>query len=121
MTEPTPDTNQSPQEEPPFPTLTWIVFRAKENIRKTVIVGLFILALVVFVGIAYGVVMALVAILVLALALNSYFLPTTYTFDQKGITTDKELFRYTRAWSEFRGYIRTSGGVVISTFQPVTR
>jgi hypothetical protein len=116
-TEPTPDSNQPAQEEPVFPTLTWSVFRAKENMRRTILAVGFILAVVIFVAVAYHPMMALLAILVFALALNSYFLPTTYTFDQNGITTDKTFFRYTRRWSEFRGYIRTTGGVVISPFR----
>lgn len=84
---------------------------------RTLFVTLFIIAVIVIALAYYGPVMGLVALLVLFLALNSYYLPTTYTLDEKGITTDKLLFHYTRGWKEFRSYVRTSGGVVASPFR----
>jgi hypothetical protein len=60
--------------------------------------------------------MVLFAFLVFALTLNGYFLPVNYTFDENGITTDKIGFRYTRRWSEFRSFFRTTGGIVVSPF-----
>ena len=97
--------------------LTWLVFRAKETPRKTVLASILILAILVFVAVAYkDVLMVLLAILIFALALNSYFLPTRYTLDVNSVTIDKQFFRYARRWSEFRSFVRTSGGVVISPF-----
>jgi hypothetical protein len=104
-----------------LPVLTWEVFRARENPRKTIFAVAFILLVVTIVAVTYQhPLMVLVTVAVFALALNSYFLPTTYTLDQNGITTDKLLFRYTRRWNEFRTFIRTTGGVVISPFRHFT-
>jgi len=80
-------------------------------------VSILILAILVFVAAAYREpLMVLLAILVFALALNSYFLPTRYTLNAESITVDKMLYSYSRRWNEFRSFVRTSGGVVISPF-----
>jgi len=115
---------QSPEltPDPRLPTpelrpLSWRIFRAQETPVRTLFVTLFVIAVIVIALWYYGPIMGLVSLLVLFLALNSYYLPTTYTLDQKGITTDKLLFHYTRGWNEFRSYVRTSGGVVVSPFR----
>jgi len=103
--------------QPPAP-LSWRVFRAQENPRKTILAGVFIAVILVIVALGYrNVIMVLFAVLVFALTLNSYFLPITYTFDDKGVTTDKLLFRHTRPWTEFRSFFRTTGGIVVSPFK----
>jgi hypothetical protein len=115
----------APAENPPVadeasPTpapLSWRVFRARETPVRTLFVTLFVIAVLVIALAYYGLAMCLVALLVLFLALNSYYLPTTYTLNEKGITTDKLLFHYTRGWNEFRSHVRTSGGVVVSPFR----
>jgi hypothetical protein len=105
----------SPPED--LPTLTWRVFRAKETPRRTVLTVAFILLILAIVAVSYrDPLWVLLALVVLFLALNGYFLPTTYTFDRRGITTDKLLFRYTRRWNEFRSFFRTTGGIVVSPF-----
>jgi hypothetical protein len=55
-------------------------------------------------------------VVVLFLALNTYFLPVTYTLTDKGIEVDKRLFTARYEWKQFRRWIRTSGGIVISPF-----
>jgi len=106
--------------DPQSPALSWRVFRAGEAPARTLLVTAFLIAVVVIAGVYYGPLMGFVAVLVLFLALNTYYLPTTYTFDQRGITTDKLLFHYTRGWNEFRSFVRTSGGVVVSPFKSWT-
>jgi hypothetical protein len=64
----------------------------------------------------FGILLALVALLVLFAALHTYFLPIRYTFARDGITVDKRIFSHTYPWDQFRAYFRTSGGVVISPF-----
>ncbi len=64
----------------------------------------------------FGPLLALVALLVLALALHTYFLPITYTFSSEGVTVDKRVFKYTYPWDQFRRYFRTTGGLVLSPF-----
>jgi hypothetical protein len=101
----------------PSVPLSWQVFRAREHPTKTILAGAFILLILVIVAVSYkNAVMVLFAFLVFALTLNGYFLPVNYTFDENGITTDKIGFRYTRRWSEFRSFFRTTGGIVVSPF-----
>jgi hypothetical protein len=83
--------------------------------------GAIILAVLVIVAVSYrNPLMVLLAILIFAVALNGFFLPTVYTLDRNGITTDKKVLRYTRRWNEFRSFFRTSGGVVVSPFRDRT-
>ncbi len=112
----------TPEPEPAEPSpLTWRVFPAGVNPAKTwFAVGIVVLVLVI-VGISYrNPFMLVMTILVFAVALNGYFLPTTYTFDAGGVTTDKGFFRFTRRWGEFRSFVRTTSGVVISPFRDWT-
>ena len=54
--------------------LTWTVHRAKESPVKTVMAGVFIAAFVVFSGWVFGPLLALLALMVFFLTLNTYFL-----------------------------------------------
>jgi hypothetical protein len=96
--------------------LSWTIHRAKETPAKTVVASVFMLAFVVFSWVVFGPVLGMLAVVVLFLALNTYFLPVTYTFTDKGIEVDKRLFRARYEWKQFRRWFRTSGGIVISPF-----
>ena len=96
--------------------LSWTVHRAKETPRKTVVVSLFILVFVGFSWVAFGPMLGMLAVVVLFVALNTYFLPVTYTFTDKGIEVDKRFFTARYEWKQFRRWLRTSGGIVISPF-----
>lgn len=96
--------------------LSWTVHRAKETPTKTVVVSILILAFVGFSSVVFGPVLGLLAVVVLFLALNTYFLPVTYAFTDKGIDVDKRLLRTHYDWKQFRRWFRTSGGIVISPF-----
>ena len=65
--------------------LSWTVHRAKETPTKTVVASIFILAFVVFSWVVFGPMLGILALAVLFLALNTYFLPITYTLTDKGI------------------------------------
>jgi len=96
--------------------LSWTVHRAKETPAKTVVVSVFILAFVAFSWTVFGPVLGILAVVVLFLALNTYFLPVTYTFTDKGIEVDKRMFTARYEWKQFRRWFRTTGGIVISPF-----
>lgn len=96
--------------------LIWRVHRAKESPRKTVVVMVFIAAFVVFTAVVFGPVLAVLALLILFVALNAYFLPITYTFTDSGIAIDKRLFKARYEWKQFRRWFRTTGGIVLSPF-----
>lgn len=97
-------------------SLNWSVHRLKESPGKSVVVGVFLVVFLVFSWFAFGPGLTLVALLVFALALNTWYLPTTYTFDRDGITMNKRLFSHTYPWDQFRRFFRTTGGVVVSPF-----
>ena len=96
--------------------LSWTVHRAKETPAKTVVAAIFILAFVAFSWTVFGPMLGILAVVVLFLALNTYFLPITYTLTDKGIEVDKRLFTGRYEWKQFRRWFRTSGGIVISPF-----
>lgn len=96
--------------------LSWTVHRAREAPAKTAVVLVFILAFVVFSWLVFGPVFGILAVVVLFLALNTYFLPITYTFTDKGIDVDKRLFTARYEWKQFRRWFRTTGGIVLSPF-----
>jgi hypothetical protein len=96
--------------------LNWTVHRARETPIRTAAAVVFILAFVAFSWAVFGPILGLLAVVVLFLALNTYFLPVTYTFTDKGIEVDKRLFTARYEWKQFRRWFRTSGGIVISPF-----
>jgi hypothetical protein len=83
---------------------------------KTAVASAFILAFVVFSWVVFGPMLGMLAVVVLFLALNTYFLPITYMLTDKGIEIDKRLFTARYEWKQFRRWFRTSGGIVVSPF-----
>jgi hypothetical protein len=81
-----------------------------------VVVSAFILAFVGFSWAMFGPMLGMLAVVVLFLALNTYFLPITYMLTDKGIEIDKRLFTARYEWKQFRRWFRTTGGIVISPF-----
>jgi hypothetical protein len=100
--------------------LSWTVHRATESPAKTAAAAAFILAFVAFSWLVFGPVLGVLAVVVLFLALNTYFLPVTYTFTDKGIEVDKRLFTVRYDWKQFRRWFRTTGGIVVSPFSHVS-
>jgi len=96
--------------------LSWTVHRARENPVKTAVASVFILAFVGFGWTVFGPMLGMLAVVVLFLALNTYFLPITYMLTDKGIEIDKRLFTARYEWKQFRRWFRTTGGIVISPF-----
>ena len=96
--------------------LSWSVHRAAESPRKTTVAVVFIAAFVAFTAVVFGPVLAVLAVVILFVALNAYFLPITYTFTDSGIAIDKQLFKARYEWKQFRRWFRTTGGIVLSPF-----
>jgi hypothetical protein len=97
-------------------TISWQAHKAKETPKKTLFVLIFIIVFAVFLIIFYGLFWALLALIILFLSLNAYFLPTTYTLTDNGIIIDKKLFSNKLEWSRFRKYYMTTNGIVLSPF-----
>lgn len=97
-------------------TLSWSVHRAKETPGRTWLAGVFIFVFLTFVAVFFGLMLAVLGAVVLAIALNAYFLPVTVTFHERGLTIDKRLFKAEYPWAQFRRWVRSSGGIVLSPF-----
>lgn len=112
--------NQSPAggvpASSPEQPLSWTVHKLRESPAKSVIVGIFLLAFIAFALYAFGILLTVVALAVFAAALNTWYLPVSYTLDHRGITVDKRVFSHTHPWSQFRRWFRTANGVVLSPF-----
>jgi len=96
--------------------LTWTVHRAREAPARTAVTASFVVALLAFAALYFGILLALVAALVLFTSLHTYFLPVTYTLGPAGVTVNKRIFTHTYPWDQFRRWFRTTGGVVLSPF-----
>ena len=96
--------------------VSWTVHRARETPVRTAVAASFLVFFLAVTFWQFGLLLFLVALVVLSLALHTYFLPVTYVFNQVGVTVDKRVFKYTYPWDRFRRYFRTSGGVVLSPF-----
>lgn len=105
-----------PADTEPGAELAWTVHRAKETPTRTAVVVAFIAAFVIFAGFIFGPLLALLAALVFLLTLNSYFLPVTVRFGSAGIDIDKRLYCAHYEWKQFRRWVRTTGGIVLSPF-----
>jgi hypothetical protein len=96
--------------------ISWQVHRAKENPQKTVLVSVILGFFIIFLVIFYGLGWAVLAAIVLFASLNAYFLPTRYTFTDNDIIIDKKLFKNKLEWSRFRKYYTTTTGIYLSPF-----
>ncbi|MFO7674787.1 MAG: hypothetical protein R6X12_00505 [bacterium] len=100
--------------------VTWTVHKFRESPAKSAVVGGVLVAFAAFVLFAFGLLLTVVTLAVLAVALNTWYLPVTYTLDRRGATVDKRLFSHTWPWSQFRRWFRTANGVVLSPFSRPT-
>ncbi len=96
--------------------ISWTVHKAKENSAKTIIASVFLIIVILFFLFFYGLLWALIAILVFFISLNSYYLPITYRLTDKSIIIDKKIYKYQREWQIFRKYYLTGNGLVLSPF-----
>uniref|UniRef100_A0A7C3YQV7 PH domain-containing protein n=1 Tax=candidate division WOR-3 bacterium TaxID=2052148 RepID=A0A7C3YQV7_UNCW3 len=96
--------------------MTYRIHKAKENPKKTLFVSLFLFFLFLFFLLFYGLFWTILAFLLLFFALNSYFLPITYTLTEDEIIVDKGLYKFKRNWQEFKKVIETRNGLILSPF-----
>jgi len=97
-------------------SIAWKIHKAKENPTKTIIASAFLLFVILFFLFVYDLLWALIAILIFFIALNSFFLPVTYTMTDKAIMVDKKIYKYQREWQIFRKYYLTGNGLILSPF-----
>lgn len=59
-----------------------------------------------------GVVLTALSVVVLSMSVGSFFVPTDYRLDDRGVTVARPWTRRTRAWREFRG-VRHGGEIIL--------
>jgi len=99
------------------PRLSWRVHPAAERPGLTAIVVLLLFGVSALAALwMHGVYWGVFALLVLLLSLESYFLPTRYRLDGRGVGVGKVFSQVERPWSAFRGAWFDRLGVTLSPF-----
>lgn len=101
--------------------MEWISFPAKEEPKKAIVVGLFLVVFSFFVGIIWGGIFGILSIILLLLSLFPYFTPTRYRLDDDGIVVKKAFYTIKKEWKDIRSYYPDKNGVLLSPFSRETR
>ena len=102
--------------------LEWSVFPFMENLRRSILVVLVILACGVLVYVAFkDAFLALLSLLILFASLHTYFSRTTYRLDRDGVVIRTSLAKTVKKWSDFKRYIADRKGVTLSPFAKPSR
>jgi len=103
-------------------SFSWISHPAKERPVATVFVTLFILGIFYLVfNVTGSVMMVLIAGLIFLITLSTYFLPTTYTVDEKTVSIKYLFSLKERNLSAFRMMYPGRRGVLLSPFLAPSR
>jgi hypothetical protein len=103
-------------------SFSWISHPAKERRVATVFVILFIHGIFFFVfSVTGSVIMVLIAGLIFLITLSTYFLPTTYTVDEKTVSIKFQFSVKKRNLSAFRMMYPGRRGVLLSPFLAPSR
>ena len=97
--------------------LTWKVHPFKESVKTSVIV---IAIIILICGIVYiifrQIFWPILSFVFLFLSLTSFFFPTTFYLDEKGVKVKRAITTITRPWSAFRGFYWDKNGVQLTPF-----
>ena len=107
----------------PPTTLSWTVHPLVENRRKSVLLGLFLvlLLLIIYLGFQLVYVVVLSAIFLIG-SLYKYFLPFHHQFEaDKFIITGCCFYKLERSWDTFHSFYVDANGVLLSPFAHPTR
>ena len=92
------------------------IFHFKDNIKKSILVSLFLFFFLTILLIFWGFLWFLFTFLLFFVTLNNYFFKITYQLDEEGITIEKIFFKNYRQWKEFKKILYTQNGLVLSPF-----
>ncbi|MBC23523.1 MAG: hypothetical protein CMJ32_06350 [Phycisphaerae bacterium] len=103
-------------EESPQVLLQWNAWPARQNPAQAMLACLVIVALGVAVGFLAGDwFWGALAVLVLAVSLNRYLLPSSYTIDEKGISVSHPIRRQRMEFDQAKRFLTSSTGGFLST------
>ena len=104
-------------------TLSWTVHPLVENWRKSVLLGLFLTLLLLFIYLGFQLIyVAILSAIFLIGSLYKYFLPFHHEFEaDKLIITSCCFYKLERSWETFRSFYVDANGVLLSPFAHPTR
>jgi hypothetical protein len=106
----------------PGETLEWSVFPCKENMRRSVVVIVIIIACGIVVYVAFkDVFLGVLSVLILFASLHTYFTRTRYRLDRDGVVIRTSLAKTVKKWSDFKRYYADRRGVTLSPFAKPSR
>jgi len=97
--------------------LSWVSHPAADNLKRTFLVIIFLMA--IFGGIyltTESVVLTIVAVLIMAGSMSSFFTQTKYGLNEAGIEIKTLSGRRRFDWGRFRSYYPDKNGVLLSPF-----
>jgi len=102
--------------------LSWTVHPLVENLRKSILLGVFLTLL--FIGIYWGfqsIYIALLSAIFLLGSLYKYFLPFHHNCEADKLIITSCCYRLERPWDTFRSFYVDRNGVLLSPFAHRTR
>ena len=103
-------------------TLSWTVHPLVENWRKSVLLGLFLVLLLLFIYVGFQLIYVVVLSAVFLIgSLYKYFLPFHHQFDADKVIITSCCYKLERPWETFRSFYTDANGVLLSPFARPTR
>ncbi len=100
--------------------ISWEVFLAKENIKKTAFVTFFLTIVLIVVLFLLGIYWMLFSFLIFFFTLNTYFLPIEYTIDKEKVYIKKWFLKASTDTKRFKRYILLKNGFLLTPFKKDT-
>jgi hypothetical protein len=102
--------------------LEWSVFPFTENLKRSIIVIVIIIACGIVVYLAFrDVFLGVLSVLILLASLHSYFSRTRYYLDQEGVIIRTSLAKTAKKWSDFKRFYADKKGITLSPFAKPSR
>ncbi len=114
--------SESQTQYPPGETLEWTCHPVKRNPLVSLLVSLFLVAVIVIVYyITASRLFGILAALIMFASLAKFYFPTTYRMTPEGITIKTTTQTLHKPWSTYRSYYPDKNGVLLSPFLQPSR
>lgn len=100
--------------------MTWRIHPAKDNRRKLVLALVIIIPVLGWLWFSAGPFWAIFGLFLIFASLLSFFLPTEYSIDEKGIRIKKFIYTHYRPVNEFKKIYILENGILFSPFKKKT-
>jgi hypothetical protein len=102
-------------------SFSWTSFPAAENKPKALLVGLFLIALFVFIYVSFGTMWLAVSLLLLGSSVVPFFAVTRYRMTDEEVEAFHFFHTVRKPWSSFKSYYEDRRGVLLSPFDRPSR